>query len=261
MWLCVGVSNSQRNPRPANQRAGRSILTNSKVLELPGTSLPCVVSSYNPAAAAMASLRVGRKSLLPISIVVLSLLACIAFGQGFISSFGRPPSLIEVCWDRTGTYTHDGADLEGYRRCARDRADIFLKADYSETKDLCKAFLTLLTAVFVASITFSEKIVNVGRSGWWPKSMMITSWICLLLAIAACGAGLSLMTWAAGYATHNWEYDVYELEGRAVPLFIYAGLLFGGGLAALLVAGIISLVDSHRTLGGQETGSQRTHFE
>ena len=29
MWLCVGVSNSQRNPRPANQRAGRSILTNA----------------------------------------------------------------------------------------------------------------------------------------------------------------------------------------------------------------------------------------
>ena len=33
MWLCVGVSNSQRNPRPANQRAGRSILTNIRELE------------------------------------------------------------------------------------------------------------------------------------------------------------------------------------------------------------------------------------
>ena len=37
--------------------------------------------------------------------------------------------------------------------------DNFLKYDYGETKDLCKSFLTLVSALLVFSVTFSEKIV------------------------------------------------------------------------------------------------------
>src|SRR5690349_17567982 len=58
--------------------------------------------------------------------------------------------------------------------------------DYTESKDLAKAFLTLLVAVFVGSITFSEKIVDVKTSGVWAKATMILCWICILIAIVAC---------------------------------------------------------------------------
>jgi len=51
-------------------------------------------------------------------------------------------------------------------------ANRFLDRDYAEVKDLSTAFLTLLTAVFVASITFSEKIVDFNRSGWWAKAIL-----------------------------------------------------------------------------------------
>ena len=36
----------------------------------------------------------------------------------------------------------------------------FLAYDYMEAKDMAKAFLTLVSAILVGTITFSEKIVN-----------------------------------------------------------------------------------------------------
>jgi hypothetical protein len=40
----------------------------------------------------------------------------------------------------------------------------FLKYDYAETKDLSKSFLTLVAAILVFSLTFSEKIVDFSTS-------------------------------------------------------------------------------------------------
>lgn len=133
--------------------------------------------------------------------------------------------------------------MKRYYSCVDRKAEIFLKGDFAESKDLAKSFLTLLTAVLVASITFSEKIVDVQRSGWWPRGLMITSWICLLIAIAACGAGLALITIAAGYSSYDPHLNYRIFEFKAVKLFGGAGISFGCGLVALLVAGIVSLVD------------------
>jgi hypothetical protein len=73
--------------------------------------------------------------------------------------------------------------------------------------------------------------------------MMIASWILILVAIASCGTGLALMTIAAGDAAYFPHLDYRTIEFEAVNLFIAAGISFGSGLAFLLIAGIISMVD------------------
>jgi hypothetical protein len=134
-------------------------------------------------------------------------------------------------------------DRSGYDACLEERAKKFFDRDYAETRDISKAFLTLLTAVFVASIAFSEKIVNVSTTGWWPRALMICCWVLLLVAIATCGAALALMMQAAGYASYFPESAFWVFEADAIQLYLCSGLAFGGALVSLLIAGIIALVD------------------
>src|SRR5687767_2944902 len=51
-------------------------------------------------------------------------------------------------------------------------AQLFLKYDYPETKDLCKQFLTLVVAVLVFSLTFSEKIADFPRASNTTKALL-----------------------------------------------------------------------------------------
>lgn len=131
----------------------------------------------------------------------------------------------------------DFPSKEVYEKCLSDETDKFFKIDYSETKDLAKAFLTLLVAVFVASVTFSEKIADLKTAGLWAKSAMITCWVLLLLAISACGAGLTYMIFGLGTIIHEFR-SPYPLEHRAQRLFGGAGLLFGLALISMLFAGL-----------------------
>lgn len=71
------------------------------------------------------------------------------------------------------------ADHDGYLTCRQADADVFVKSDYGEMKDLAKSFLTLLTAALVASITFSEKIVDLSHAGIWARLLMVPSWIAM----------------------------------------------------------------------------------
>src|SRR4051812_42403465 len=64
---------------------------------------------------------------------------------------------VATCVDRTGVHSIGDSAFES---CIEYQAKLFIDRDYSEAKDLSKAFLTLLVAVLIASITFSEKIVN-----------------------------------------------------------------------------------------------------
>jgi Mn2+/Fe2+ NRAMP family transporter len=105
--------------------------------------------------------------------------------------------------------------------------------------------ITLLTAVLVASITFSEKIVDVSRSALAAKVLMISCWGLLLLAIVACGAGLALMAAAAGFASYRPELNYHEFEPGAQKLLVTSGLSFGAALVALICAGITSLLSQH----------------
>jgi hypothetical protein len=164
-------------------------------------------------------------------------------GTIILSNWTARPEIVADCSDRFGIHHPVKSELLRYYACVDRKAQLFVERDFAETKDLSKAFLTLLTAVLVASITFSEKIVDLHRSTWWPRGLMISSWVLLLLAIVTCGTGLALMTIAAGYASYFTHLDYRLFEVKAVWLFGIAGLSFGSGLVALLVAGIVSLVD------------------
>ncbi len=187
-----------------------------------------------------------RNRVLVGGLTLLALALCLGIGRSFYRTWFQQLEVVPTCQDRSGVY-HEAvtAELSGYYRCMDERARLFIERDFAETKDLAKAFLTLLTAVLVASITFSEKIVDVNRSGWWPRGLMIGSWIMVLVAIASSGAGLALMAQGAGYAAYFSHANFWVFETAAVQLFITAGLSFGGGLVSLLVAGIVSLVDRH----------------
>jgi hypothetical protein len=111
------------------------------------------------------------------------------------------------------------------------------KASYDEGKDLSKSFLTLIVAVFVASITFSEKIIDIKTAGKWAKAAMITCWISLLLAIAACGTGIVYLSSVLAQALWENRAGIHQME-MAVILISVSGLLFGLGLVMMLLAGL-----------------------
>jgi hypothetical protein len=118
----------------------------------------------------------------------------------------------------------------------------FVEKEYAELKDLAKSFLTILVAVFVASITFSEKIVNFNTSTWWSKSLLIVCWVLLLLSIVLTGSGLVFLTSSFNQAIYVPCPDNIDLYMKAFFCFVFSGLAFGLALASMLCAGIISFI-------------------
>jgi len=120
-------------------------------------------------------------------------------------------------------------------------AEMFLKYDYPETKDMSKQFLTLIATVLVISITFSEKILHFTEPTKSSKWIVFSSWLSLLLAIIFCGTGLLFVTIAAGaaaYSPKNWEEKNRGRVKRAFNMIIAAGGLFILGLVFLIWAAI-----------------------
>jgi hypothetical protein len=66
-------------------------------------------------------------------------------------------------------------------------AQLFLKYDYTETKDLSKQFLTLVVAVLVFSLTFSEKIVEFRHASTITRTWLVSAWTAFILSIILCG--------------------------------------------------------------------------
>jgi|SRR5271165_3318801 len=128
----------------------------------------------------------------------------------------------------------------------------FLKYDYAETKDLAKTFLTMVSAVLVFSVTFSEKIIDFAHAKLAPRALLISSWVLLLLATISGGAGLYYISIAAGEALYsrsgapplapflppNFTYQDSEL--RSFRCLAVAGCIFVGGLVALMLAATLS---------------------
>jgi hypothetical protein len=79
----------------------------------------------------------------------------------------------------------------------------FLTYDYSETKDLGKAFLTLISAVLVFSITFSDKVVDFPRAGKRARLALFGGWSCFVLAIVVCGIAFCINYQAMFMAVHE----------------------------------------------------------
>jgi hypothetical protein len=54
-----------------------------------------------------------------------------------------------------------------------EAAKLFLQYNYLETKDLCKHFITIIIAVLVFSLTFSEKIIDFKNASTLAKSLLL----------------------------------------------------------------------------------------
>jgi hypothetical protein len=121
-------------------------------------------------------------------------------------------------------------------------AELFLRYDYTETKDLAKAFLTLVSSILVISITFSEKMVGGQSANRRSRLALSSCWLFLIISIIICGFALVLITIAAGEAIYGGT-SYLSMASRAWYLMIGAGTLFALGLLSLAIAGIFSLYD------------------
>jgi hypothetical protein len=134
-----------------------------------------------------------------------------------------------------------------------DRVKDFLTYDYTEAKDLAKSFLTLVSAILVGTITFSEKIINFQTATASQRRLTIASWVFFVLAIISAGTGLVFLYNSAGIAV-DCEYNncniYYPLLGVvSTPAPAYRPtLLIGNDLlgigGALFVVGLFCLVIS-----------------
>lgn len=118
--------------------------------------------------------------------------------------------------------------------------ELFLKYDYPETRDLMKAFLTVVTATLAFSIAFSEKIVGTQKSSQIIRKTMLFSWVLFFLALGFGGLSVILIAGAAGCAIYG-EIPVITCGGWTLALWswgtgLFASLLFGFGLIGLAVA-------------------------
>jgi hypothetical protein len=134
-------------------------------------------------------------------------------------------------------------------------ADKFIKYGYPEIKSLAIQFLTLLTAILVFSLTFSEKIVNYNQSKNSVRAILIAGWTLLILAIIADGIGLGYNALALPTALADLNYfeknqsrssAFYEPAFISLKAMLISGVFFIGGLVCIVLAGIASLISQAR---------------
>ncbi len=118
-------------------------------------------------------------------------------------------------------------------------AELFLKYNYPETKDLCLHFLTLVTAVLVFSLNFAEKFFDFQKTTKYKRLVVIIGWCLFMLSIIFCGIGLAAISLAAGNAVYQ-QNNFQSLALTAYKLVILAGISFIAGLIFTMTASIIS---------------------
>lgn len=114
----------------------------------------------------------------------------------------------------------------------------FIKYDFAITQDLCKQFITVVTAVLVFSLTFSEKIVNFSTAKKYLRVLLGLSWASMLFAIVACGLGLTYICIAGGEAVYGHEGGYPIAAWTSYKWIIAAGISFIIGLSSLILVAI-----------------------
>jgi hypothetical protein len=124
-------------------------------------------------------------------------------------------------------------------------AELFLKYHFAETKDLLKAFLTLLSATLVFSIAFAEKIVNFQASTKAARAFLVSCWVLLVGAIVLTGVSVCAIAAAGGAALYGDPKsvggDVMQWAGLANTFALWAGGVFVAALVSMVAAGIGSM--------------------
>lgn len=123
-----------------------------------------------------------------------------------------------------------------------DDATNFLKYAFAETKDLCKHFLTVVSAILVFSLSFAEKIVKFDQAESLGRGILATAWAALLLAIVSCGFAICYVARAGGAAAAGRLHSSYwQFMRSAIKWMLASGGLFVLGLAALIIATVMSV--------------------
>jgi hypothetical protein len=115
-------------------------------------------------------------------------------------------------------------------------AELFMKYDYPEAKDLCKHFLTTVVAVLVFSLTFAEKIIDFKTATPLAKYSLLGGWCAFMLAIILSGIGLAYITVAAGRIVYQERTDPLHVPTVTLGWMSTAGGFFVLGLCLFLVA-------------------------
>ena len=106
-------------------------------------------------------------------------------------------------------------------------ASRFVTFQYMEMKDLAKQFLTLISGTLVLTVSFADKIVPLDKAGQFPKAMLATSWVLLVLSFVFAGISLVGMFSAV--------IDYRRLSRPSYHFMNAAGLLFVGALTCLAI--------------------------
>jgi hypothetical protein len=122
----------------------------------------------------------------------------------------------------------------------RESAELFMKYNYAETKDLCKDFLTLVTGILVFSLAFSEKIVDFQHSAKSARVLLLSSWTLFMSTIISCGIGLTYLALAGGQAVYGNGDHYLDLASKCYAWVVASGLFFILGLIALVLAGMVA---------------------
>ena len=125
----------------------------------------------------------------------------------------------------------------------------FMKYDYAETKDFCKHFLTLVVAVLVFSLTFSEKVVGFHTAPLTATVFLGLAWVSMLVAVILCGVGLKDLALAGGRAVYS-QMGYQQLAHKAYKRIYAAGACFVIALVFLIMAVVMSV--AWRSPSGRE---------
>lgn len=123
-------------------------------------------------------------------------------------------------------------------------ADMFYKYEYTETRELLKMFIALLSATLVFSLTFAEKIVDFQKAAQSARRRLIAAWVLFVCAIILCGVSMCLIAAAAGKVIYGsipfLIFDYGDLALGSWICIIIAGVCFVSGLISMVSAAIIS---------------------
>lgn len=125
-----------------------------------------------------------------------------------------------------------------------ESSELFLKYDYAETKEMCKHFLTLVTAVLAFSLTFADKLLGISKSVPFTKYGIFTAWVLFLSSIIFCGLGLVFNSLAGGAAVYGAGNSHAFEARRAYKWVLAAGTCFVIGLLVLIVTGIGTMLSA-----------------
>ena len=130
--------------------------------------------------------------------------------------------------------------------------ETFMQYDYAETRDLLKAFITLISATLVFSLAFVDKIVGIAAAQPFVRHLVFGAWTSFFLALALAGAGIVMIAAAAGCILYGGlpvlpcGFGTFALLSWAAG--VSAGALYLLGLLLLTLAARQSLL--RREAGG-----------